>query len=100
MYRGDLCTLSLVNKCFGITNTSVQNFAFRISSVETVPKCLQKLKLKQNNIDVSFLLISSLCAIVTFQKYFENHVISSQIHLFARLHDTRHCTLLLYRWRI
>ena len=29
---------------FGITNTSVQNFAIQISSVKTVPKCLRKLK--------------------------------------------------------
>ena len=29
--------ISLVIKCFGITNTSVQNFAIRIFSVKTVP---------------------------------------------------------------
>ena len=44
MYRGDSGILTLVIKCFGITNTSVQNFTFRISSVQTVPKCLRKLK--------------------------------------------------------
>ena len=44
MYRDDLVVLSLVIKCFGITNTSVQNFAIRISSVKTVPKYLQKTK--------------------------------------------------------
>ena len=38
MYRDDLGILSLVIKCFGITNTSVQNFANRISSVKTVRK--------------------------------------------------------------
>ena len=44
MCRDDLGILTLVIKCFGITNTSVQNFAIRISSVKTVPKCLRKLK--------------------------------------------------------
>ena len=44
MYRDDLDILTLVIKCFGISNTSVQNFAIRISSVKTVPKCLWKLK--------------------------------------------------------
>ena len=45
MYRDDLGILTLVIKCFGITNTSVQNFAIRFSSVKTVPKCLRKLKM-------------------------------------------------------
>ena len=45
---GDVCKddrgiFSLVIKCFGITHTSVQNFAIRISSVKTVPKCFRKL---------------------------------------------------------
>ena len=45
---GDMCMddtgiLSLIIKCFVITNTSVQNFAIQISSVKTVPKWLQKL---------------------------------------------------------
>ena len=44
MCRDDSGILSLVIKCFGITNTSVQNFAIRISSVKTVLKCLRKLK--------------------------------------------------------
>ena len=44
MYMDDLGTFSLVIKCFSITNTSVQNFAIRISSIKTVPKRLQKLK--------------------------------------------------------
>ena len=44
MYRDDTGLLRLVIECFGITNTSVQNFAIRISSVKTVPKCLRKLK--------------------------------------------------------
>ena len=47
--RGDMCMddtgiSSLVIKCLVNTNTSVQNFAIQISSVKTVPKCLQKLK--------------------------------------------------------
>ena len=37
MYRDDSGIFSLVIKWFGITNTTVQNFAIRISSVETVP---------------------------------------------------------------
>ena len=41
MYEDDLGILTLVIKSFGITNTSVQNFAIRISSVKTVPKCLR-----------------------------------------------------------
>ena len=44
MYRDDSGIFSLVIKCFGVTNTAVQNFAFRISSVKTVSKCLRKLK--------------------------------------------------------
>ena len=44
MYRDYSGILSLVIKCFGITNTSVQNFATRISSVKTVPKFLLKQK--------------------------------------------------------
>ena len=44
MYRDDSGIFSLVIKCFGITNTSVQIFAIRISSIKTVPKCLWKLK--------------------------------------------------------
>ena len=44
MYIDDSSIFSLVIKCFGITNTSVQNFAIRISSVKTVLKCLMKLK--------------------------------------------------------
>ena len=44
MHKDDSGILSLVIKCFGITNTLVQNFAIRISSVKTAPKCLRKLK--------------------------------------------------------
>ena len=98
MYRDALGILSFVIKCFGITNTSVQNFAIRISSVKTVPKCLRKLKVFLNkfNINVSSLLMSSLRAIVICQKYFGNHVIESQIHLFTPLLNMRHCTLCNY----
>ena len=93
-YWYDLGMLTLVFKCFGVTNTSVQNFAIRISSVKTVPKCLRKLKVFFNkfNIDVSSLLMSSLRVIVIFQKYFGNHEISYQIHLFAPLLNMRCCT--------
>ena len=48
MYWDNLGILSLVIKCFGITKTSVQNFAIRISSIKTVPKCLRKLKVFLN----------------------------------------------------
>ena len=44
-------------------------------------------------IDVSSLLMSSLRAIVSCQKYCGNRVISSQIHLFAPLLNMRRCTL-------
>ena len=50
MYKDDLGILTLVIKCFSITNTSVQNFAIGISSVKTVPKCLRKLKLFWTNL--------------------------------------------------
>ena len=97
MYRDDSGTFSLVIKCFGITNTSVQNFAIRISSVKTVPKCLRKLKvLNKFNIAVSSLLLSSLRATVICQKYCGNRVISFQIHLFAPLLNMRRCTLCIY----
>ena len=93
------CHTSLVIKCFGITNTSVQNFVIWISSVQTVPKCLRKIKVffSKFNIDVWSLLMSSLRAIVICQKYFGNHVISSKIHLFAPLLNTRHCTLCVWK---
>ena len=45
MYEDDSGMFSLVIKCFGITNTSVQNFAIQISTVKTVQKCLRKLKI-------------------------------------------------------
>ena len=45
------------------------------------------------NIDVSSLLMSPLRAIVICQKYFGNHVKSSQIHPFAPLLNMRRCTL-------
>ena len=50
MYREDLGIFSLFIKCFGITNTSVQNFAVRISSVKTVSKCLRKQKVFGTNL--------------------------------------------------
>ena len=50
MYRDDLGILTLVIKNFGITNTSVQNCAVRISSVKTVPKCLRILKVFRTNL--------------------------------------------------
>ena len=36
MYKDDSGISSLVIKCLGITNTSWQNFAVRISSVKTI----------------------------------------------------------------
>ena len=86
---------SLVIKRFGITNTSEQNFAIRISSVKTVPKCLRKRKKIMNkfNIVLSTLLMSSLRAIVICQQYCGNPVISSQINLFATLLNMRRRTL-------
>ena len=50
MYRDDSGILNMVIRCFGITNTSVQNSAIRISSVKTVPKCLRKLKVFLTNL--------------------------------------------------
>ena len=52
MHCDDLgtCILSLVILYFGITNTLVQNFAIRISSVKTVTKCLRKLKVFLTNL--------------------------------------------------
>ena len=44
MHKDDSGIFSLAIKSFGITNTSVQNFAIRISSVNTVPKRLRKLR--------------------------------------------------------
>ena len=50
MYRDDSGILSLVIKCFGKTNTSVQNLAIPITSVKTVSKCLRKLKVFLTNL--------------------------------------------------
>ena len=47
--------------------------------------------LNKIDIDVSSLLMSSLCAIAICQKYIGNHVISSQIYIFAPLLDMRRC---------
>ena len=47
MYEDGSGTLSLVIKCFRITNTLKQNFAVRISSFKTAPKCLRKLNVKR-----------------------------------------------------
>ena len=44
MHRDALSILSLVIKCFGITNTSVQNFAILISSVKTVTEVFAETK--------------------------------------------------------
>ena len=67
MHRDDSGIFSLVIKCVGITNPSIQNFAIRI----TVPKCWRKLKVFFNKFikDVSSLLMTSLRAIVICQKY-------------------------------
>ena len=48
MYRDASCILTLVVKCFEITNAWVQNFAIRISSAKTVPKRLWKLNVLKN----------------------------------------------------
>ena len=55
MYKNYSGIFSFVIKFFDTINTSVQNFAIRISSVKTVPKCLRKLNVFFNkfNIDVS-----------------------------------------------
>ena len=92
MYRDGSVIFSFVIKCFSITNTSVKKFAIRISTVKTAPVCGKKI-FDKFNIDVSSLLMSSLLAMVICQKYFGNHVISSQIHLFAPLLNMRRCTL-------
>ena len=93
MYRNYSGIFSLVITRFAITNTSIQNFAIRISSVKTIPKCLLKLKVFLTNlIYVSSLLVSSLRAIVICQKYCANRMISSQIRLFAPLLNMRRCT--------
>ena len=44
MYKDASGIFSLVVKRFGNTNTSVQTFVIRISSVKIIPKCLRKLK--------------------------------------------------------
>ena len=95
MYSDDSGILSLVIKCFGITNTSVQKFAIWTSSVQKSTEVFaeNKSSLNKFNIDVSYVLMSSLRAIVICQKKIWNHVISSQIHLFAPLLNMRHCSL-------
>ena len=50
MNSDDSGILRFVIKFFGITNTSVKNFAIPISSVKTVPKCLRKLKVVWTNL--------------------------------------------------
>ena len=50
MYRDGSGISSLVIKYLGITNTSIQNFTFRISSVKTALKCLWKLNVFLTNL--------------------------------------------------
>ena len=57
MYRDDSSILSLVIKCFGITNTTVLNFAIRMSSVKSVTKCLRKLKAFFNKFNIDVIII-------------------------------------------
>ena len=79
MFRDDSGIFNLVIKCFGITNTSVQN-----SLIKTVTKCLRKLKVFWTSLIYMYHLywtLSSLRAIVICQKHCGNRVISSHIHL-------------------
>ena len=105
MYRDDWCILSLVISCFGIINTSVQNFGIRISStdrsVKTVPKCFWDLKVFLTHLIYIYIIFIDVFTSYDShcQKYFGNHVISSQIHLFAPLLEMRHCTLWQRTWR-
>ena len=50
MYRDNSGIFSYVIESFVITNTSVQNFAIRISSVKTVQKCLRTLRVFFTNL--------------------------------------------------
>ena len=97
MYKDDLCISSFVIKCFGITNTSVQNFAARISSVKTVSKCLRKLTFLWTKSIYIYHLYWCLLSVSTVicQKYFRITVIFSQILLFAPSLIMRRCTLCL-----
>ena len=71
---------------------SILNKTQELCSDRVLVFYLIKVFFNKFNIDVSSILISSLCAIVICQKYFGYHVISSQIHLFAPLLDMRRCT--------
>ena len=61
MYRDALGIFSFVIKFFGITNTSAQNFAIRISSVKTVLKYLRKITFFKFCIDVSSFYVFTPC---------------------------------------
>ena len=71
-------------------------FEFPLLKTRTEVIAETKRFLNKFNIDVSYLLMSSLRAIVICQKYCGDRVISSQIHLFAPLLNMRRCTLCTY----
>ena len=99
MYEDGSETLSLIIlfKCFGITNTSVENFAVRISSLKTVPKFLQKLNelstILTYNVHVSSILMSPLRARVSCQKLQNYGDIVSNPSFSAVTCVIRRCTL-------
>ena len=67
MYVDDSGIISLVTKCFGITNTPVQNSDVRILCTEVF--AVTKHFINKFDIDVPSLLMSSLNAVVILQKY-------------------------------
>ena len=83
MCKHDSCILSLVIKCFGITNTSLQNFAVRVSSVKT--KTVREVFTETIFVNKINIHVSSLFLSLLLSKYFKITVILSQI-LFLHLH--------------
>ena len=90
MYKDDSGILSLVIKCFFGTKFRYSNFLCQ-NSTEVFAE--NKSFLNKFDIDATSLLMSSFPEIVICQKYAGNHVISSEIHLFAPLLNMRRCTL-------
>ena len=95
MCRDDKGISSFVIKCFGITNTSVQNFAIQISSGKTVPKCLRKLIFfnKFNVIGIVFIDVFTLFD-SHFSKIFRKScdIVSYPSFCTFTWHDMRRCT--------
>ena len=95
----EICTIMHKDDSGIFSVSASQTLRYKISLFECLllklyrSVCGNQKFLNKYNIDVLFILMSALLAIVNCQKYFGNHMISSKIQLIAPLLNTRRCTL-------